>query len=310
MKNFSVIAGALALALLASACGQAEPEFDVSAYRAEVLKWREDRLASLLAPTGYLTQIGLYWLDEGTYSMGSAKDNDIVLPGSAAGHVAVLTVDDGDVRMRVEDGVDVRLNDQPVSDIAMPADVSGEMVMVEYGSLAWSVIERGGKLAVRIRDYNHPWLESFGPIPYYPIDPKWRVEATLSRYEEPREITVNTVIEGFQQFPVAPGLVRFEIDGTEYELEPQLSGDLLFFVFGDDTNRDETYGAGRYLYAEMPPGDGTFVLDFNLAKSPPCAFNDFSTCPVASPRNRLPIRVEAGEKYDQALHYSGSTGTG
>ncbi|MEJ2299804.1 MAG: DUF1684 domain-containing protein [Woeseiaceae bacterium] len=109
---------------------------------------------------------------------------------------------------------------------------------------------------------------------------------------------------------VAPGLARFEIDGVEYELEPQQSGDLLFFVFGDETNRDETYGAGRYLYAEMPPGEGTFVLDFNKAKSPPCAFNDFSTCPVASPRNRLPVRVEAGEKYDDALHYSGAAESG
>jgi uncharacterized protein (DUF1684 family) len=113
------------------------------------------------------------------------------------------------------------------------------------------------------------------------------------------------VIEGFQQFPVAPGTATFVIDGVEYELEPQLSGDKLFFVFGDQTNRDETYGAGRYLYADMPGDDGTFILDFNKAKSPPCAFNDFSTCPVASPRNRLPIRIEAGEKYDEALHFTG-----
>ena len=78
----------------------------------------------------------------------------------------------------------------------------------------------------------------------------------------------------------------------------------MFFVFGDQTNRDETYGAGRYLYADMPGENGYFVLDFNKAYSPPCAFNDFSTCPVASPRNRLPIRIEVGEKYDEALHFS------
>lgn len=310
MKNIALAGAALALGWLVTACGPAGAEFDAAAHRADIMEWREDRLASLLAPSGYLAQVGLYWLDEGTYTMGSGQDNDIVLPASAAEHVAEFVIAEGDVRMRVADGVDVRWNQQPVSDIDMPADVSGEVVMVEHGSLAWSVIERGGKLAIRVRDFEHPWLKSFGPIPYYPIDPKWRVEASLKRYDEPRQITVNTVIEGFQQFPEAPGLARFEIDGVEYELEPQQSGDLLFFVFGDETNRDATYGAGRYLYAEMPPDDGTFVLDFNKAKSPPCAFNDFSTCPVASPRNRLPVRVEAGEKFDEALHYSGAAESG
>ena len=176
--------------------------------------------------------------------------------------------------------------------------------MLLHGSIAWSVIERGGKYAIRVRDYEHPWVETFGPLPYYDIDPAWRIEATLHPYAEPREVAVNTVIEGFQQFPVAPGTVTFEIAGEEYELEPTLTGDQLFFVFGDKTNRDATYGAGRYLYTDIPGEDGKFIIDFNKAYSPPCAFNAFSTCPVASPRNRLPLRVEVGEKYDPALFYS------
>ena len=69
-------------------------------------------------------------------------------------------------------------------------------------------------------------------------------------------------------------------------------------MFGDRTNGRETYPAGRFLYADAPDDDGRIVLDFNRAYSPPCAFNDFSTCPVASPRNRLPIRVPAGELYE------------
>ena len=232
-------------------------------------------------------------------------NSDILLPSSAAERVGELRVASDGIRFVVTDGVEVSQDGVVVSEAAMPPDVSGEFVMLQHGSIAWNVIERGGKLAVRVRDFEHPWLASFGPIPYYDIDPDLRVEAVLHRYAQPREIVVNTVIEGFQQFPVAPGTATFVIDGVEYELEPQLSGDRLFFVFGDQTNRDETYGAGRYLYAEMPDDDGVFILDFNKAKSPPCAFNDFSTCPVASPRNRLPIRIEAGEKYDEALHFAG-----
>jgi uncharacterized protein (DUF1684 family) len=304
MKNLLPSGAALGLLLMASACGPADAEFDVAAYEAELLDWRAERLARLRSPTGFLAQVGLYWIEDGRYSMGSAPDADIVLPAAAARRVAELEVSGGEVRMRAADGVTVTSDEQPVTDLVMPADVSGEMVMASHGSVAWSVIERGGKLAIRVRDFEHPWLQSFGPIPYYEIDPQWRIEATLHRYDEPRQITVNTVIEGFQQFPVAPGVVRFEIDGVAYELEPQQSGERLFFVFGDETNRDETYGAGRYLYAQ-PGEDGRFMLDFNKATNPPCAFNDFSTCPVASPRNRLPVRIEAGEQYDESLHYSG-----
>ena len=305
MKNLMRISRTGLLLMLVTACGPAVPAFDLEAYEAEIEQWRGERVASLSAPAGYLNQVGLFWIGEGSWSIGSAKGSDILLPASAAASVGELRVSGEDVRLLVEDGVDVQHDGLPVRELAMPPDVVGELVMVQHGSIAWNVIERGGKLAVRVRDFEHPWLASFGPIPYYEIDPGLRVEAVLHPYDEPREIVVNTVIEGFQQFPVAPGTATFVIDGVEYELEPQLSGDKLFFVFGDQTNRDETYGAGRYLYADMPGDDGTFILDFNKAKSPPCAFNDFSTCPVASPRNRLPIRIEAGEKYDEALHFTG-----
>ena len=305
MKNLFRFLQVWALLMLAAACGQPQAGFDPAAYEAEVLEWREGRLASLKAPGGYLNQVGLYWIDEGRWSLGANADNDIVLPASAAGRVGELHVSGEDIRLFVDDDVEVLSEGEPVTEIMMPPDLSGEFVMVQHRSIAWNVIERGGKLAVRVRDFEHPWLKSFGAIPYYEIDPDLRVEAVLSRYAEPRKIVVDTVIEGFQQYPVVPGVATFEIDGVEYHLEPQLSGELLFFVFGDLTNRDETYGAGRYLYAEMPGDDGKFILDFNKAKSPPCAFNDFSTCPVASPRNRLPIRIEAGEKFDEALHFKG-----
>ncbi len=208
--------------------------------------------------------------------------------------------------MVVEEGVEVLNQDQPVTDVLMPADVTGKGIMLSHASLAWSVIERGGKLAVRIRDYEHPFVATFGPLPYYDIDPAQRVVATLRKYDEPRTITVNTVIEGLQQFPESPGVVEFELDGQLYQLEAETSAnDRLFIVFGDETNRGETYGAGRFVYMDDPGSDGgEAILDFNKAYSPPCAFNDFSTCPVASPRNRLAVRIDAGEKFDPNLHYS------
>ena len=299
---------AIALLLVAAACGQAEPGYDAAAHEAEVREWREGRLGRLLQPTGYLTQVGLYWIEEGNYTIGSAGDNDIVLPATAAQRVGELRVSADEVRLVVASGVDVVSADGAVTELVMPPDSSGENIMAAHGSIAWSVIERGGKLAVRIRDFEHPWIKTFGPLPYYDIAPKWRVAAMLQPYDQPRVITVNTVIEGFQQNPTSPGVATFTVDGVAYELEAQTSGERLFFVFGDETNRDETYGAGRYLYADAPGEDGRFILDFNQSYSPPCAFNEFSTCPIASPRNRLTTRVEAGEKYHKGLHYSADSG--
>lgn len=293
---------------LIAACGRAEPEADPAAYDQDVHEWRAGRLERLLAPTGYLNQIGLYWLEPGVSVIGSDPDSDITVPASAAARIGEFDVSDDGVRLIVEEGVEVLVDGQPVTDILLEPDTTGRAVMVSHGTLAWMLIERGGKLAIRIRDYEHPFVDNFGPLPYYDIDPTLRVTAELELYDEPRTITVDTVIEGFQQYPVAPGVASFELNGQRFDLEPTLSGDKLFFVFGDETNRDETYGAGRFVYADAPGDDGKLVLDFNLSYSPPCAFNDFSTCPIASPRNRLPIRIEAGEKFTKDLHYSGTTG--
>ena len=277
---------------------------DLAAYEAEVLEWRAGRLERLLDPNGYLTQVGLRWLDEGTYSIGSDPGNDIVIPATAAARIGELRVATDGVLLVVEEGVEVLHDGEPVSEIFMGADTSENPVTVTHRSLAWNIIERDGPIAVRLRDYEHPFVDTFGPLSYYDIDPAYRVAAELKSYAEPRTVAVDTVIEGFQQFPVAPGIVTFELNGERYELEPTISGEKLFFVFGDDTNRDATYAAGRFLYADAPGEDGRLVLDFNKSYSPPCAFNDFSTCPVASPRNRLPTRIEAGEKFDPDLYYS------
>lgn len=295
---------AILILILFSACGQAVPSFDVAAYEAEVLEWRAGRIDRLKAPQGYLTQTGLFWLDKGSYSFGSSADNDVRIPGNAAAVIGVLDVGDTGVHMTVADGVDVQSDSRAVQSILISDDTTEMPVQITHRSLAWTVVKRDGRFAVRVRDFEHPFVATFGPLPYFDIDPTLRLSATLHRYDEPRIANVGTVIEGLGYHPESPGTVQFEIDSKLHELEAYTSGERLFFVFGDETNRNDTYGAGRFLYADAPGEDGRTVLDFNLAYSPPCAFNDFSTCPVASPRNRLPLRIEAGEKFDSSLHYS------
>jgi uncharacterized protein (DUF1684 family) len=71
----------------------------------------------------------------------------------------------------------------------------------------------------------------------------------------------------------------------------------------DQTSGKETYGAGRFLYSDLPK-NGKVVLDFNEAYNPPCAFTPYATCPLPPPQNWMPVRVEAGEKaYGKPMHH-------
>lgn len=296
---------AAAVVLSLSSCSQGVESSALNAHYDEIIDWRAGRLERLLAPMGYLNLAGLFWLDNGsTSTFGSAPDNDLVFPASAAARIGDFSVTDDGIFMTVADGVDVRNGDTVVESILIVDDNNDEPVTITHGSLAWTAVKRDNRYAVRLRDFQHPAIDAFGELPYFAVDPNLRVTATLHRYAEPRTVSVGTVIAGLGWNPRSPGMVSFVIDGETYELEAYESGENLFFVFGDATNRDDTYGAGRFLYSQAPAEDGLTILDFNKSYSPPCAFNDFATCPVASPRNRLAVRIEAGEKFDSALHYA------
>lgn len=287
----------------------AEPKAPVAPdYRAEILAWRAQRLEELKAPDGYLNLVGLYWLEPGTSRIGSAADNDIVFPAGAPAHIGTLQVGADGAVLVTEPGVDVRYDGDPVHTLLLADDWSEHPVTVTHGSFAWSIIRRDRRLALRLRDLDSPALSSFAPIEYFPIDPALRVDAVLHRYAKPRVIDVDTVIEGLGYHPQSPGTLAFEIGGRTFELEAYDAGDSLFVVFGDATSGHGTYPAGRFLYADPPDTTGHTVLDFNKAHNPPCAYNDFATCPVASPRNRLPVPIEAGEKFDSAAHARAAAG--
>ena len=290
------------LALLVSSCSADEPAFDLETYTADLAQWRIERIANLKGPTGYLNLVGLYWLSDGYTTIGSAANNDIVFPASAAAYIGEMQSGPEGVRLVTASDAEVRYEDVPVNSILISDDTTDSPVMLTHGSLAWTIIKRDGRFALRLRDFEHPAIAAFAPLESYPIDPDLRVTATLNLLDEPRVMNVNTTIEGLGYHPQSPGNVAFEIGGEAYELEAYESGDSLFFVFGDATSGRETYPAGRFPYAEVPGEDGETVLDFNRAYNPPCAFNAFATCPVASPRNRLKTRIEAGEKYDPAVH--------
>ena len=265
-------------------------------------QWKSDRLAFLKSEAGYLNLAGLYWLTEGQNSFGSNADNDIVFPANAEPSIGTFNLHDGEVQMSVSPDQDVLHRDKSIKHILMAGDSVKMPVVIRQGSYTWNVINRDGKFAVRLRDFENLILLNFPALQYFPTSEEHRVGAVLRRYETPRVVRVGTVIEGLDYNPWSPGVVEFEIDGQTFDLEAYDAGDDLFFVFGDQTTGRETYPAGRFLYAKKPGADGVVELDFNTSHSPPCAYNDFATCPVASPRNRLAVHIPAGELYDRVGH--------
>jgi uncharacterized protein (DUF1684 family) len=300
MKSTAVRWTLLGVLLIAGSSGYAAP--DPADYEAEIIEWRAERLENLKAPFGFLNLVGLYWLDEGQTRIGSAADNGIVFPAAAAPHIGELTVGAEGVSLQVNPGVDVRHGADPVDSILIADDTTADPVALGHGSLAWTIILRDGRYALRLRDFNHPAVRNFAPLEYYPIDPAYRVTATLQPFDEPKILNVDTTIAGLGFRPESPGTLRFEIDGAFHQLEAYKSGDRLFIIFADQTSGRETYPAGRFVYTDWPDANGETILDFNKAYNPPCAFNAFATCPVASPRNRLRTRVEVGETFDPETH--------
>jgi len=291
VRSASAVAAIFALTAVALASAQ-------SAYEHVLAKWRSQRVATLKGPDGWLNLAGLYWLEEGLNSFGAAADNDLVAPGdSAPPKLGVFLVEDGTVTFKTEPGVDVFLDESPVTEILLADDKEGEATLLTHGSLAWTVIRRMERLGVRLRDYDHSAIGAFAGIESYDADPSWRLEARFEPYPEPRTIRVPTVVEGLGWEPTVPGTLEFEAQGQSLSLEAYRSDDEFMIVFADATTGDTTYPAGRYLAVALPDPDGMTILDFNKAYNPPCVFTEFATCPLATPRNRLPIAIEAGEKY-------------
>lgn len=147
----------------------------------------------------------------------------------------------------------------------------------------------------------HESRHDFEGLPYFPVDPSLRFEdLRLEPYAgtEPSAFQIPTS-DGQLRPAHRAGTLTFEREDAPRRLTAYvLDGgdpDSLFVPFLDTTSGDETYGAGRYLDLE-PEEDGTYVLDFNLAYHPYCVYADHYSCPLTPAENRLPIRIEAGER--------------
>jgi uncharacterized protein (DUF1684 family) len=294
-----LIAPLLALALPSGSVVLAAPAgLEPQAERALIDAWRAQRVAALTSENGWLTLTGLFWLKDGDNSFGRAADNALVLDNPAlAEHCGTFMLSGHTVRFTAAAASGVTHDGQPVSSLELGADTSGHPTVLASGALRFYVIERAGNLGVRVRDLDNPHRTGFQGLSYFPVSTAWVFEARFEPYQPARRIRIINIL-GMEQEYESPGAVVFMKDGREWRLDAVLEepGDReLFIMFADATSGHETYGAGRFLYVPLPSA-GRTRLDFNKAYNPPCALNDFATCPLPPQQNHLKLRVEAGEK--------------
>ncbi len=276
-----------------------------SAHERAVADARAERVAKLTASDGWLTLVGLHFLSPGENTIGSAKDNAVVLAAGPARLGRVTLAADGTVTIAIAAGVEARIDGQVVR--AGELNVGEGKVkptLVTSGTLSFFALDRGGKKALRVKDSTSARRAHFAGLDYFPIDPAWRIVARWEPFESSRLMPITNALGQTAPLPI-PGRAVFERDGRAIELLPIDEGrDVpLFFVISDSTSGKETYGASRFLYVPWPKeGERSIVLDFNLAENPPCAFTPFATCPLPPKENRLPFAVPVGEKNYRGSH--------
>ena len=292
---------AVVLAASVTACGRGTPATapapSSDPYLADIAKFREAREAVLKTDTGWLTIAGLFFLTKPETSFGSDSKNDIVLPAGAPARAGTFVLRDGKVAVKAADGVSFMLNGNTVTNADLKSDGSGSPDRIALQDLTLWVHQSGDRLAIRLRDKNNRLRKEFTGLNWYPVTAAYRVEAQYAPYGVPKTMPIPNILGDVDQM-VSPGTASFSMGDQQMQMVAIADPDHpkeLWFIFRDLTTGKETDPAARFLYTPLPE-NGKVTLDFNRAQNPPCAYNAFATCPLPPPENRMPVRVEAGEK--------------
>ncbi|HWR16673.1 MAG TPA: DUF1684 domain-containing protein [Terriglobales bacterium] len=271
-------------------------EVNSAAYKKDYAEWTRDYSEHL--KKNWLVVVGLSWLREGTNRVGGDPKTDVPLPaGKVPAQAAKIDFRAGKATFTALPGAKFTSDGKPVTTIEMKPDVSGKPTIIETaGSVRFYLIQRGQRYGIRVKDSKSKLLADFKGAQFYPVSQKYVVEAKFVPYDKPKKVMVPTVI-GQDAEMDSPGYVEFTLLGQRQHLQALDEGAKeLFFIIKDQTSGKATYGAGRFLYSELPK-NGKVELDFNRAQNPPCAWTPYATCPLPPKENRMNVAVEAGEKY-------------
>ncbi len=266
-------------------------------YLEDLEEFYATRHHSLTEEFGWMRLAGMFWLENGSNSFGSSQENKVVLPkGFIPDFAGSFEVTDSTVIMSVLPDVEITVSDSVVNMVDMQVGNDNDSIRARYKTLEWLVIKRGNLLGVRLYNSYNPKVDEFDGFPRYETDTDFYVMAELVTEDVPKTVRIANIL-GQEEELVSPGTLRFELFDKEYFLVSIQGGERMFIIVGDETNMDETYQAGRYLYADMPvEGSNLTMIDFNKMYNPPCSYSPYTTCQLPPVQNRLDIRIEAGEK--------------
>jgi len=267
------------------------------AYAKTVQDWRVRAETGLKRDNGWLTLVGRYPLKQGENTFGTGPRNDVVFPqGLGPVGMGSVWIDGKKVTVKLVEDYKMKSWDGDFTERVMATEGTSKD-WVTNGRASFQVLERNGKYILRLSDNQAETRKTFGGRVWYEVDDNYRVKARFIPYDPPRKVAIVNILDEVSDEP-SPGYLEFDIRGRTYRLDVVGEDDGLFVIFKDQTAGDTTYGSGRFLYVEeKPKPNEPFFLDLNRAYNPPCAFSEFTTCPLPPKQNIMGTRVEAGEKY-------------
>jgi uncharacterized protein (DUF1684 family) len=261
-----------------------------------ILKDRSDTEAWLRAdPTSYLAAVGRTNFEgKTTLTVGRAKDNDVRLdaPEVAAHHLRV-TVHGPKFHVQAVD---------PIARFTIDKKEQRDAVLdpsrIGVGRFVLRLSHQNFP-AIIVFDPSSPRFKEYKGIKYFPVDLEYRYVATLIANSKHERVTIMST-QGTPRKAVRAGWFDLQVNGKAVRLEadrllePGVGENDLSIFFRDATSGKESYGFGRYV-DPVTRKDGTFLIDFNMAYNPACAFSDYYNCPVPPKQNTLSVAIRAGE---------------
>jgi len=254
------------------------------------------------SPTSYLAAVRrVDFEDRKQLTVGSAAGSDVRLEDStvSARHLTVTVVGDSFRVATVDPGASFKIGEDTVREATLPPRSIGV-----------------GRYVLRLSHQRFPALIAFDPrsarfaeykgLAYYPVDLRYRFVLPLTPNPHPDTVVILST-RGNQRRALRAGWFDFKVNGKSCRLEatrllePGVGENDMGIFFRDATTGYATYAVGRYLDPDRLP-DGRYVLDFNRAYNPACAFSDYYNCPIPPKSNTLKVAIDAGEKDSHYLH--------
>lgn len=273
---------------------------DLAAVRAFVAKDRADTDLWLKDdPASYLRAVRR--VDFGareTLVVGSDPSSDVRLEDVKPRHLKVTASKDGFRVQALDDGAffGVGGGTRPVGD---STDITLGPGTIRVGRYQMRLSHQGFP-AIIVFDPRSPRLKDYHKIPYFPFDPAYRFVVPLLPDDKMEIVTIRSSHSADRR-AARVGWFEFELGGKKRRLaayrlqEPGSTDDSMSVFFRDATTGKESYSVGRYVEPERR-SDGRYVLDFNMAYSPACAFSKFYNCPIPPKENHLPVAIRAGQR--------------